>query len=161
MTIRAVTYGCGMAKQMESNMKSGLYDKHGVEIKVGDKIQIHMPRRLFQTHYGENIPRPDGRYDEPLEPAIETITAEVKWGYGMFYIDHAEIYGDRCSSEPFPLYWEMADYTSREELIDAFQCRPGWWDDNGEGDLDYLLEQYPPNSEQELMEYLSGCEIVS
>lgn len=69
--------------------RSGLFDKKGREICLGDTIEINTPYRSTQTHYGENIPRPDCMYTEPLEPEIKTKRFVVKFGEGMFHIEDA------------------------------------------------------------------------
>jgi len=140
-------------------ISTGLYDKNGREIRLGDIIEIHTPYRSTQTHYGENIPGPTGEYTEPLEPEIKTSRFTVKWGKGMFYINDSGLDGEDML---VPLSWELGLYKSRDDLIDAFGGLSNWLDEDnpGEDDLGYLLEQYPPSSEEELMHYISGCEII-
>ena len=133
-------------------LRSGLFDKNGLEICLGDTIELHVPHRSEQTHYGENIPFPSGQYTEPLETEIRIEQLVVKFENGMF-----------CINEYAPLYWDLVEYTSREELRIAFGGCRIWADDTaqGEDDLGYLLEQYPPNTEEELMKYVSGCEVIA
>jgi len=145
---------------MQEITRSGLFDKKGREICLGDTIEIHVPYRSSQTHYGENIPHPSGEYTEPLEPEIKTERHVVKWGYGMFHI----MSSTAIVEEEFatPLCWELTKYSSREQLISAFDGPDSDWEyDQEDGDLAYLLREYPPNTEQELMEYLSGCEVIT
>lgn len=129
-------------------LHTGLFDKEGREIHLGDKIRINRPYRETQVHYGVNIPRPFGIFTEPLEPEIDVIESEVLFGLGMFYIS--------TQYDPSPLLWDIQDYSTRDHLIHAFGSSPGVWDE----DLEYLLEKYPPNTEEELMRYVSGCEII-
>jgi len=139
--------------------RSGIFDKSGLEIREGDTIEIHTPWRDSQTHYGENIPFPTGSYTEPLEPGIKTERHVVRWGMGMFYVDGKE------QKEWVETLWQiLGKYETRNDLIEAFASSPKMWidkDDPGADDLGYLLQFYPPNSEAELMRYVSGCEIVA
>lgn len=141
--------------------RSGLFDRNGREICLGDTIEIRTPYRNSQTHYGENIPHPSGEYTELLEPEIKIERFTVKFEQGMFHINKSE----PVDKNDFftPLSWELYKYETRSELIEAFGGLTKLWideDSPGEDDLGYLLEQYPPNTEEELMEYLSGCEVI-
>ena len=140
---------------------SGLFDRNGREICLGDTIEIRTPYRNEQTHYGENIPRPDMKYTESLEPEIKIERFVVKFDNGMFHVDEK----DSSDEDNFltPLSWRIFEYKTRDDLINAFGGLKNIWIDEehpGEDDLGYLLDQYQPNSEEELMKYLSGCEII-
>lgn len=142
--------------------RSGLIDKNGREICLGDTIELHIPTRSSQTHYGERIPHPSGQYTEPLEPEITTDRYLVQWDQGMFHLGTGAAF-DEEGGLLEPMAWCLREYKDREQLIDAFGGFDRLWIDKhypGEDDLGYLLDQYPPNTEEELMLYLSGCEVV-
>jgi len=136
---------------------TGFLDKHKNEIYEGDIVEIHKPGRDHQTHYGENIPGPTGSYREPLEPMIATITGEVRFMDGMFVLHNDETPTEYAT----PLAWDLVTLNNEQELIQGFgDDHQAWRQPNEEGDLDWLLHEYPPNTLEELMVYVSGCEVI-
>lgn len=141
---------------------SGIYDKNGIEIKEGDIIEIHEAYRETQTHYGENIPHPSMQYTEPLEPEIKTVHYIVKFGYGMFHTDADE---SENNGYHMPLSWMLSEYKTSDDLMEAFGGINKYWKNDIEeleddSDLGYILSEYPPNNEKELMDYLNSCVIL-
>jgi len=135
---------------------TGLLDAKGNKIFEGDIIRIRRARRSEQTHFGENIPSPDGRYTEPLEPEIAEDVFKVEFRDGVFGI----LYD--IENESFvPLNVAMFDceYKTEQELREAFSG--GWprlekeWED----DLPYLLSEYGLKNFEELMAFM-GCEVI-
>ncbi len=135
---------------------TGRTDKVGVDVYECDEIQIRKPVRTTQTHTGDNIP--NGSYTEPMEPGIETIEGTVVFRDGMFTLDT----GDSMGQEHIPLSWEDVQWT--EDMVkDAIATRRStgdWWENREEGDLGYLLEEYKLQNLQELLEYVSGIQII-
>lgn len=137
---------------------TGLIDKNGKPIFEGDILQIRAPYRTSQTHYGENIPFPDGQYTEYLEPEIKQIIDIVVFNDGMFALKNKGSF-DRDSDSVYPLIWEISTYTSEEIQNRIGTAHSIKYDDPEEGDLKYLLEAYKLNSEDELIKYL-GVEVI-
>jgi len=129
----------------EDLRRTELYDKNGREILLDDTIEKNTPYRNLRTNYS-------GKHIEILKPKIQTQRFVVKWGQGMFYVrknvDNKGILT--------PLSWELCKYKTRDELILAF----GGFYLSWEKDFKCLLENYPPKTEEELMEYISGCEVI-
>lgn len=140
---------------------TGLMDKRGVEIFEGDLVRYYVPFRNSQTHYGENIPDPSGSFTEPLEPGIRTETRQVVFRNGAFH--WADVSDD--SGFDFPITLDNRVYSSRADLMEAFDCRRGerWWLDGMDdetGDLSWLLAEYGIADEEALMKHLSGFTVV-
>jgi hypothetical protein len=124
--------------------RTGLFDKKGKKICLGDVIEVHVPHRDKGGHW-----EPQG------EPEIKTERLKVEWAEAMYCIKRSD------EDVYFPLSWQLQEFRGQQDLIDAYSS--DLWIDGeapGDDDLGYLLENYPPNTEAELMEYLSGCEIV-
>lgn len=141
---------------------TGLQDSKGVDIYEGDIIRYHEPQRSFQTHYGDNIPGPEGMYTEPLEPYITTRIREVRFAKGAFTFDSdADI-----SKNGFVWLFDMhrPAFIDREDLMQAFSCaREQAWVDNGDdetGDCSYLCREYGLADEAALIAHLNVFEVI-
>jgi len=141
---------------------TGIQDSKGVDIYEGDIIRYHEPRRSYQTHYGDNIPGPEGRYTEALEPYIETKTKEVRFDKGAFTFDtEAEI---AHNGFVWPFDSHRPAFSDREGLMNAFSCsREQAWIDNGDdetGDCTYLCREYGLATEADLIAHLNTFEVI-
>lgn len=134
----------------EPMLFTGLFDKNGVEIYRGDVIRIQYPYRSTQTHMGDNIP--NGSYTEPMEPEIRVIDDVVVWSVGQFALQENP---DRPLGSWFYHYENERDL---QEAVNFNSRRDDWSGDDGE--LQYLLEKYGKKNIAELLEFVSGVEVV-
>jgi hypothetical protein len=133
---------------------SSFLDKKGAKIFEGDIIRMRRPYRSTQTHTGDNIP--NGSFTEPLEPGIKEHEAVIIFSDGCFSAE----YEDGISEALNPLFWEIIQYDESDIKEAIASSRKDIWDDPEEGDLQYLLQEYPPKSLEELIDYISGVEII-
>lgn len=135
---------------------TNIVDENRIKIFEGDTIRWRKPYRTTQTHYGDNIP--NGAYTEPMEPGIKTYESTVMFKDGSFGVETQDMVIDTI--DIFPWIDTIWDEFSIREAIRYRRDGSDIWDDPEEGDLQYLLEEYKLKDLPELINYLSGIEII-
>lgn len=151
---------CGSQRNVVVEWGSGIMDKRNRQIYTGDIVRYRVPYRSYEDHYGENIPGPTNTYRQTLEPLIRTEMRAVTFRNGAFCWEDC-----RNDGFDFPISLDDRSYTSRADLMEAFECRRGEADwlgegDDERGDLDWLLHEYGLADEAALMAHLSGLEVI-
>lgn len=132
----------------------GIKDRNGTEAYEGDGVRFRRPHRTTQTHTGDNIP--NGSYTEPMEPGIQELQGVIVFRDGAFWVK-----SDGIREDESLLCWCDVKYTE-DDIKTLIGCwgRNDIWDDPEEGDMQYLLEISGTNTLEELIDYLSGIEII-
>lgn len=141
---------------------TGLVDSKNVDIYEGDIIRYYKPSRSYQIHYSDNIPGPEGKYTEQLEPYIGVRVEAVRFVSGCFTFDTQK----KVTQEEYvwPLKYSCPFYTNRGDLMQAFDTRTeSAWIDGGDdetGDLTYLCREAGVETENDLIAHLNTFEVV-
>ena len=118
----------------------------------GDEVLIRIPEIETQTHTGNNIP--NGSYTEPIGVRIKEIIDDVVFDRGVI----------RLLSEEVPLVWNDTIWTI-EGIQEAITITKFPWDEEGkeeiDSDISYLIEEAEVNTEEDLVNHLSGIRVIS
>lgn len=148
------------AKASPAMASSSFHDKNGKVVYSCDFVKYYEPRRDYQDHYGENIPRPDGHYREKLEPAISEKIVKVIFDGSSFIVEGKkdEVFDKSYFDFISPF---NRDYKDPNQVLDAF-CTDnyGEWEVGEDCDLEYLLGNYNIENYEKLIELISSIEVV-